>query len=137
MKRGEPTMNARLTTTSVRPVHDVVMHQRACLKELERRNSSDHLLAISTTCATPTPVGEHGTQSFATDQDRAGGRQNGLEVNTYGSENGPLTFDKIVELLVHPPAQLLDVEGRLTRRVHTLRVASAARPAARCVPTAS
>ena len=115
MKRGKPTMNARLTTTRVRPVHDVVVHERTCLKQLERRNGSDDFFAIRTTCATPPPVGEHGAQSFTTGQDGAGGRQNGLEVNAYGSENGPLTFDKIVELLVHPLAQLLDVDVRLTR----------------------
>ena len=69
MQRGELAMDRRRAASRVAAINDVIVHERTCMQQLERRCSANDLLDVRRPGRAVTPVAERRPQPFASLQD--------------------------------------------------------------------
>ena len=110
MQHGEAMVGRGHAAPGVRAVHDVVVDEGARLEELQGRGCAQGLLGVGTSGAAVPPPAEGGTQALAPAEQVADGLHQRVEIIADAVEDVALRRDEVVDGLLHPGAQVVDIQ---------------------------
>ena len=93
----EPPVHRRLAAAGVAGVHDVVVHERARVQQLERGRGGENLLAVGAARAAPAPVAERGAQPLPAGEQPGHRVQPRQQIRADLAEHGALAAQEAVQ----------------------------------------
>ena len=122
---GRRTGGAARPPAGVAAVHDVVVHQRAGVQQLQRGGRGQDLRAVWPARPAPAPVAERGPQPFPGREQLLQRRQRGQQLRARPEQHGPLLLGKLAQRTSHLVTDVTRAAGSramIARLGHTRRI---------------